>query len=402
MNEYASHSDCNGYIVEALLMAISKRMIRILSVVTVFVMSSFAASAQIQHPDSCNHSHICCDMKCPCCPENWSGQFNPGIYSEAQIDEHVKYIDELKAQNGLVKISYPNRSACGGGLDGYYLDKKLVLIEATYQGELGFSSKTIYLDGVFFLKIIYREHFAEWGKYEQNFPPDKFEWDPGKMTYTDTVYSLLFSTPGVFQKKSNNQIISTRVEKPLIDRLVQCGSEMRLELQEVTDLVDSLKFVKEMPYVCEEIYDINKRLSYSMGCGDQVYWNVVKLNGNAIELLIDQLDDSSTTESLVPLFGYYYTTADIAYSALQEIIHKIPTFELLGIEFDKDGCGYCSYWQHLNKSHENRKEFKAAVWQWYHSNKDNFIWIENNSFETCLCYGEHPNGGHYELKINKQ
>jgi len=100
--------------------------------------------------------------------------------TEPEIENYAKSVDKLRTENKLVKISYPNMSGCGGGVDGYYLNKKLVLIDATYQAELGFFSMTFYIDKDKFLKIIYREHFADWGKYDQNYPADKFEFDPTK------------------------------------------------------------------------------------------------------------------------------------------------------------------------------------------------------------------------------
>jgi hypothetical protein len=322
--------------------------------------------------------------------------------TEPDIEKYANSVDKLRTENKLVKVSYPNMSGCGGGVDGYYLNKNLVLIDATYNAELGYSSRTIYIEQDKFLKIVYREHFAEWGKYEEKYPHDKFEYDPSKMTYTDTVYSITLSTPTDFHKTAGNKIISHKLEQPLLDRLLNCGQQMKAELQGVINQVDSLKFIKEMPFACEDNYNVKERHPLSIGCGDELYWNVVQLNNNVIELLIDKLNDTTTSESIVRLFGYHYTTADIAYTALQEIIHKIPTFDLLGVEFDKEGCGYCSYWQHLNKNFENREKFKSAVTQWYYSNKDNFVWVESNRFETCVCYGQHPNGGHYELKQDKK
>lgn len=317
-----------------------------------------------------------------------------------EIENYAKSIDKLRAENNLVKISYPNMSGCGGGVDGYYLNKNLVLIDATYNAELGFSSRTIYLDKDRFLKVIYREHFAEWGKYEEKYPHDKFEYDPTKMTYTDTIYSITLTNPTVFNKKAGNKIISNKLDQSLLDRLLSCGKQMKLELQDVIKQVDSLKFVKEMPYMCQDFIEVNKRNPLTIGCGDDLYWNTVRLNKNVIELLIDKLDDSTTTEAIVPLFGYNYTVADIAYTVLQELIHNIPTFDLLGVQFDQEGCGYCSYWQHLNKDFSNRQKFKATVKNWYHKNQDNLVWVESNNFATCDCNGKHPNGGHYEFKTD--
>ena len=62
--------------------------------------------------------------------------------TKPEIDDYVKIIDSLISNNKLIKVFYPNMSACGGGLFGYYQNGELVLIDATYQAELGFSSKT--------------------------------------------------------------------------------------------------------------------------------------------------------------------------------------------------------------------------------------------------------------------
>ena len=122
-------------------------------------------------------------------------------------------------------------------------------------------------------------------------------------------------------------------------------------------LIDSLKFVTDMPYMCED--------DKGPGCGDKIFWNVVKHRRNIIDPLIDKLTDTTSTKANVVLFGGFYTVADVAYSCIERIIPEIPTFELLGVEFDKQGCGYCSYWTHLRKDIRNRKNFQMAVRAWY-------------------------------------
>jgi hypothetical protein len=311
--------------------------------------------------------------------------------TEPVIEKYAKTIDKLKTENKLVRISYPNMSGCGGGVDGYFLNNELVLIDAVYQAELGFSSQMLYIRQGEYLKLIYREYFAEWEKYYSKYPAVKFELDPKKMTYTDTVQIMLLSRPMTFQKKSGEKIINTKIDQPLLDRIISCGDMMKAELQEVINQVESLKLVKEMPYICETGI-----------CGDNLYWETVRLGNSGIELLIDKLDDTTATTANVVLFGGNFTVADIAFNAINEIIQDIPTFELLGVSFDKEGCGYCSYWQHLNKDFSNRQKFKAAVRNWYHKNKDNLVWVKSNNFSTCECRGNHPNGGHYELKTDKQ
>ena len=317
------------------------------------------------------------------------------------IEKYVQSINHLKAENKLVKISYPNMSGCGGAVDGYYRNKKLVYIYSRYSAELGFTEKTYYIDQENILKTIYREYSAEWGKYEQTYPPDRYEWDPSKMTYSDTSYSILFTCPIEMEKISDDKIINNTLEQALIDQLTRCGLEMKLELQEVIERVDSLAFVTEMPYIYHNPLGGNsiEPTPLSVGCGDDFYWNVVRLRENIIELLIDKMDDTTRTEAVVPNFGYNYTVADIAYTALQEIIHKIPTFELPGVKFDEGGCGYCAYWQYLNKGMSNRKKFKQGVWDWYHTHKDQLVWVKSQSYETCDCKGPHPNGGHYEVEL---
>ena len=159
-------------------------------------------------------------------------------------------------------------------------------------------------------------------------------------------------------------------------------------------LIDSLKFVKDMPYICEDTVPTE----LSVGCGDKIFWQTVKQKQNIIPFLLNKLSDTTHTEATVPNFGGQFSVADIAYMALQEIIKGIPTFELLGVNYDKDGCGYCSYWTHLRKDIKNRKKFQANVHNWYDKNKSNLVWVTSNQFLTCDCAGRHPNGGHFELK----
>ena len=89
--------------------------------------------------------------------------------------------------------------------------------------------------------------------------------------------------------------------------------------------VDSLRFVTDMPYICDG----------GEGCGDRLFWTVVKQQKSVVPLLIDRLNDTTETAVYVPNFGGLYTVADVAYYALEEIIHGIPTFKLLGVKFDQ-------------------------------------------------------------------
>lgn len=166
-------------------------------------------------------------------------------------------------------------------------------------------------------------------------------------------------------------------------------SQKRLEPKELEALTDSLKFVADVPYICEDSVFSN----YKPGCGDRIFWRVVQQKKSVIPFLMDKLDDTTQTIVSVPNFGGYYTVADIAYTAMQEIIADIPTFELLGVEFDKEGCGYCAYWNYLREDISHRKHFQREVRKW--EKRLGGRWIESKDVLTCDCAFPHPNGGHY-------
>ncbi len=152
-------------------------------------------------------------------------------------------------------------------------------------------------------------------------------------------------------------------------------------------LVDSLTYITEMPYISADFNENN----------NGIFWKVVQQKLEIVPVLIDKLNDTTETDAYVPNFGGKYTVADIALSALIEII-DIPVFDLAGIKFDKTGCGYCSYWNFVRKDYRNRIKFQKAVLRWYRRNKKNLIWVKSNLFTICDCRGKHLNGGHYELK----
>lgn len=152
-------------------------------------------------------------------------------------------------------------------------------------------------------------------------------------------------------------------------------------------LVDSLAYVTDMPYICES------ELPYAIGCGSKIFWEVVQKKEAIIPFLIDKLTDTTTTEAYVPNLGGKYAVADVAYFALNEIIDGIPTFDLLGVAFDAQGCGFCSYWNYLREDMEHRKGFQSSVKEWYNTNKPNLIWVPSGQ-----PFSGHQNGGMFHLK----
>ncbi|NDV93855.1 hypothetical protein D0T84_02840 [Dysgonomonas sp. 521] len=147
-------------------------------------------------------------------------------------------------------------------------------------------------------------------------------------------------------------------------------------------LADSLRYVVDVPYI--------------HNCSDPVLWRIVDKGLDIVPSLIDKMSDTKETDVPVRFFGGNYTIADVAYVAIQEIIGDVPTFELLGVDFDENGCGYCTYWFHLRESKKNRKKFQQAVFKWYGENKDALVWVKNSQSVTGDCL--RPDGGHYEVK----
>ena len=144
----------------------------------------------------------------------------------------IKEIDSLYNNGILTKVFYPNMSACGGALYGFYYDNELILIDSKYGAELGFSSKKIYWNENKILKIKYREYFAEWEKkYKKKYPKD--EWDESKMTYSDTIYKITFGDEYEFKKMADEKIISTKTDSTLIKKLTDCGKRMKMELESI-------------------------------------------------------------------------------------------------------------------------------------------------------------------------
>ncbi len=172
--------------------------------------------------------------------------------------------------------------------------------------------------------------------------------------------------------------------------------------------IDSLKYVTDMPRECNVsnfiknkkeneayIYPLDER------CGDILFWNVVMLKEKAILPLIKKVGDATPTEATAAPTPRRYTVGDVALSALQEIIHGIPVYEIAGIKYD-ESLGSLNYWYYFDKK-SNRKKFQKNLYKWYNENKNSLEWIEsNNRFEICACFGGHPNGGYYEVEKNRK
>ncbi|WP_124981254.1 hypothetical protein [Nonlabens xiamenensis] len=144
-------------------------------------------------------------------------------------------IDSLLQNGMLTEKMYPNMSACGGSLSGYYYENQLVFIDATYSGELSYTRKKMYLNKSGFSKIIYLEHFPEMEKYKKQYPLDKYDFDPAKVTFADTIYEIKIEPNVEFKKSYLDIVLSTETDSTLISKLLDCGKKMIAELNTVEE-----------------------------------------------------------------------------------------------------------------------------------------------------------------------
>jgi hypothetical protein len=151
-------------------------------------------------------------------------------YKQALTEEEKEQPSKFtELEHKLETFSHPDMTRWGG-LDGFYVENKLVLIEATRKAELGFLSRTYYINHDSIVKIIYHEHSPEWREYDEKYPPDRFEFDASKMSYSDILYSITLTNPAIFKKQINKKTVSTEINQTLMDKLVHDGQEMKKKL----------------------------------------------------------------------------------------------------------------------------------------------------------------------------
>jgi hypothetical protein len=122
--------------------------------------------------------------------------YNESIELEGETETQV---DSSSVRNSDIKFSidddkleiynYPNLTAWGGLILKSF-EGELKIIEATHNAELGFTKRIYYLEKNKIHKIEYIGHSAEWAKYEKDYPSDEYEWNPDKMTYSDTTFII--------------------------------------------------------------------------------------------------------------------------------------------------------------------------------------------------------------------
>ena len=97
--------------------------------------------------------------------------------------------------------------------------------------------------------------------------------------------------------------------------------------------ISDLSKITDVPYICRDTL-------YKFGCGDSLFWNSVKHFKDDVQSLIGIIDDTTSLNVSVPNFGGKYVVGDIAFIIIKEIIHSVPTRELIPHNSRDDNCGF--------------------------------------------------------------
>lgn len=166
-----------------------------------------------------------------------------------------------------------------------------------------------------------------------------------------------------------------------------------------------LRKVADAPYTCEyliidEIPGVSTdTFIFNTGCGDSLFWNIVKTKDKGIMPLISLLDCRELSAAPVPYCGNNYTVGVLAYMALSEIINGLPSIsESLPPGSEEEGTAWCGCLQVMRQDPAKVKIFKKTIARWYRKNRKELVWVYSDSFSTLdACSFNHPNKGHYEI-----
>jgi hypothetical protein len=124
------------------------------------------------------------------CADTNPNSTNVDLYDTSQITIEEP-ISTIISKDSLQTFQYPNLTAWGG-LKLQSLHGQLKRVETIQNAELGYTKKIFYIEYNELYKVYYEGHHAEWVRYEESYPPDQYEWNPDKMTYSDTSFTIEF------------------------------------------------------------------------------------------------------------------------------------------------------------------------------------------------------------------
>ena len=132
----------------------------------------------------------------------------------------------------------------------------------------------------------------------------------------------------------------------------------------------------------------------AMQCNSLV-WRIASNKKDAIQMLIDKLDDTTTTKATNVCKKANLRVGDLAYLSLGEMI-ALPFFSVTGIQLyvmDENGCQIGKF-EYIES---NRKKFKQQVHEYCNNNKAHIKWMESEDFMLTPCQIENNLHGHYYI-----
>ncbi len=146
--------------------------------------------------------------------------------------------------------------------------------------------------------------------------------------------------------------------------------------EKIKSQVDSLKYLSGDPLDC-----------------NSVTWRIIANKKDAIQVLIDKLDDTTTVKAIDKCKKEYLRVGDIAYLTLKKIL-PLPFFAVTGMQMDviENGCqlGIFEYIE------DNRIKFKGQVQVYYDKKKEKLKWRKLDSNQLTACYIKNNIKGQYE------
>lgn len=117
-----------------------------------------------------------------------------------------------------------------------------------------------------------------------------------------------------------------------------------------------------------------------MSVVDPDYLALVARGLSVVPELADQLEDSTPTPQMVPLFGGTWAVGDVAMAAISDIIRDVPWLEFVTGRPDPDNvpivqsCGFCAYWDYVRATPANRRTLRGEFARWYKQHRDELVW----------------------------
>ncbi len=176
------------------------------------------------------------------------------------------------------------------------------------------------------------------------------------------------------------------------------GEKKAATADEAAKDVAKLPLVSDMPYICSDF------CRGGSGCGDQIFWQVVRDGMAAVPSLVELLDNPDVTTVDVPNIGGKYAVGDVALVALTEILRPVPRWQLAGISGNVERDAF-TWFDYLRSDVAHRRTLKGNLEAWLEAKKPELIWHpqEGDSADAfgsvdCVSRCTHPAGGYFSVR----